>query len=100
MSVFAVNLAASGQVYTRRTRLVGLHYVGAATPGTVTFIDNTTSGSGGTTNLVINTPGVNTTGGNAGVYVPIPGDGIAFPTNCWCTIATTAFVTAFFTKDG
>jgi hypothetical protein len=97
MSVFSAQAAATTTFNTGRCKLKAVYWVGAATAGTLTFKDN---GSSGTQKLLINTPGITTSGETPSCYMLFPDDGISFGTDLYCAVSTTAFVTVFYTKEG
>lgn len=86
--VKATQLAASGSVNDKRTRVKGVHYVGGASAGTIVLKNN---GTGGTAQVTINTPATAT----FAEYISF-GEGMLFATDCYCTITNTAFVTVFW----
>lgn len=98
MSAFSVQAAATAQLTTRRTCLLGIWYVGGATAGTLVFKDG---GSGGTARLTINTPGITASGNTPADYIDLSGaGGIEFLTDMYVAVTTTAFLTAIYRQDG
>lgn len=97
MSQFSAQATASAQLAARGTRcmLRGFYVRGAATAGTAVFL---TGGSGGTALCTINTPAISTAGALAGIYIPIPGEGIMFNDGIYCTLTTADAVTIFYDK--
>lgn len=90
--VSASNVEASGTAVGGPCRIRGLHFNDTAggTAGSVTLKDG---GSGGTTKLVINTPG-----GGVGEDVVIPGSGILFETDVYVTLTNVDAATVFFQR--
>ncbi len=85
--VKAISLAASGSVYSDRTRVRGLVVEPGTGAGSVVLKDG---GSGGTTVMTINT-----TANGEPFNVFIPGEGVVFNTSVYATL-TTAKVTVFY----
>ena len=88
----AVHLAASGQVSLAPGRLRNLSAVGGAASGTLTLIDGSTNGSGGTVIAVLDI----STGTGGPLSLELVGLGLRFNTNLYCTFGSTAPVGATF----
>lgn len=85
--VKAISLAASGSVYSGRTRVKGLVITPGASAGSVTLKDG---GSAGTSIFTINTIA------NGQVEsILIPGEGVVFSTDVYATLSN-ATVTVFY----
>jgi len=88
--VSAVNFVAADSpdtAVTRRTRVVGMSVTTTGTAGSVELKD----GSGGTVRLKIVTPAA------VGLHdVVVPGDGILFNSEVYCTLANVTSVTIFY----
>lgn len=92
----SINKTSSAAITSTPCRVHGLYVVGAATAGSVILKNG---GSGGTTKLTINTPPITTSGTTFAIYIPIPGDGLWFTTDCYATITTAASVEVLFSPE-
>lgn len=82
----AVRLTASGQVTLGPSRIRDISVLGGAAVGTLTFIDGSTNGSGGTTVAVIDVGA----GSGGATVIKLSGLGLRFKTNIYCTFGSTA----------
>lgn len=71
-------------------RVRGLYVRAAGTAGTIVLKDG---GSSGTAKITINTPAA-----VSGVYIPIPGAGVAFATDCYLDVTTADGCTIFYSS--
>lgn len=92
----SANATASGTLVSSGCRVHGIYWRGGATAGTVTFKDG---GSGGTTKLIINTPGITTSGPTPCAFMPIPGDGLWFVTDCYVALSVADAVTILYSPE-
>jgi len=90
--VLSAHASASAQLVTTPCRLRGVHAVPGATAGTLQFRNG---GASGTILLTIDTVASAT---SAAVYIALPGAGINFGTDLYCTVTNTAFVTALYAQ--
>jgi hypothetical protein len=84
----ATQTAGTGTPINHRARVKSIHYRSTGTGGTITLKDG---GSGGSTELLVNTPAA-----VSGTDVCIPGEGILFRTDVYCALSNVDAVTIFY----
>jgi hypothetical protein len=84
----ATQTGATGTPVGHRARVKSIHYRSTGTAGTIVLKDG---GSGGATKLTVNTPAVVSSND-----VFIPGEGILFETDVYCTLSNADAVTIFY----
>lgn len=89
-------VTASGSISSSGCRVHAIWVMGGATNGTVILKNG---GSSGTTVVTIDVPGITTSGTTHGSFIPIPGDGLWFTTDCYATLTTAAACTVFFSPE-
>lgn len=79
MAVASASTTSSASLVATPCTVLGVHWVGGASAGSVVLKDG---GSGGTVKVTIPTPASAAAAG----FVPIPGGGINFGTDVYCTL--------------
>jgi hypothetical protein len=92
----STRVTSSGAISSSGCRVHGIWVMGGATNGTVILKNG---GASGTTVLTLDVPGITTSGTTHASFLPIPGDGLWFTTDCYAALTTVAGCTVLFSPE-